>query len=399
MVCTLIVVLMVRVKLLIAVLSQVKRLIKVKISTKLCIICIPFALISCNAGSNSTNTNFDTQVHPYPENFMLDAVSTPSINQLNMNITPWQDMVITKINVNYYKSSDCSGSTVSSYPMSGSMTWKQGSINPTGDLGNYGICSQYSNGANKGCDALYKDGVNKVVQSIQFQFTAAPSNAPDKTTVTNACMKNTIFGAYKDSNLTGTCTSDSCGFNATYNATLPGGTYFVPYYPKDCVTTSGIGKQCTCIQDPVTKNIWFADIGSTLGTWNDWANNGSKISAFNKSSQCGEALPGTWHLPSSPKPVNSNFLSLANPGGEWSSLYAATLVSTSGNFIDSGNGALNLGSYLNSNGFLNATKGFYGLFPATSRGNAYMLTMSVSGVNLFPTSSNAEAILVMSPPK
>lgn len=77
--------------------------------------------------------------------------------------------------------------------------------------------------------------------------------------------------------------------------TAPPKTYFVGYYPESCVPNnaeSNVAGNCQCIQDPITKDIWYANTTIIPDTW---AINSYLAQKLNNESACG--LSEGWNLP------------------------------------------------------------------------------------------------------
>lgn len=170
-------------------------------------------------------------------------------------------------------------------------------------------------------------------------------------------LSNTPSGSYNESiavaynnGVTTTQTNSQLNYSYIAESSSP---YFVGYYPTGCTvndSAAGIVGTCVCIEDPMANsdgshNIWYAD-GSQMGTWYDWAENGTALAKFNSTSHCGET-PGGWHLPSAPN-AQQGYMNSTNPGGEWGSI--ATASGMNGN-------AFAIGIWMNNNGFVNIYPG------------------------------------------
>lgn len=72
-------------------------------------------------------------------------------------------------------------------------------------------------------------------------------------------------------------------------------TYFKPFYPAGCIVNnkeSGIVGTCECIQDPVTKDIWYTNSTMIPDTW---AITNYLVQRLNNDNACG--LSEKWNLP------------------------------------------------------------------------------------------------------
>lgn len=393
------------------------------------ILCLSVTLVACNSGIDGNNNPPNTGSNmaeinakgiafngiQYLKPKIIGAksnIGAVNQNQYTYTISNVQNLKLTSIKVNFYDGASCSGNLVATSSSTGTQIYEAGKTMTTDDGGNYALCSTYNNSStgNKSCTGLYTDWQAGKQISMQFNYTVTTISGAI-VPMNSVCLANTTISASGNSSA---CTVSDCGFNMPYYTTFPGGTYFLPYAnsstPLACDTVSsvpGSTTRCSCIQDPVTKDIWYATAQyAGSNNYDNWKSNGTLLNTFNSTSKCGEATPGTWHLPNAnnvyynKKGSYYNYpISTTNPGG--GEMHTLIVNALNYGYVVSNSGGYPLSAWLQSNGFTTSSSG--GAYitnntgsapPPISTSGAFAIYPTTGMVDIYSTNLSGNIILV-----